>query len=100
EKITIPASGLNLQEQKELVKELTQKDGNIIFVSPIPAMMVLLSRELAKMEYCKGEADTKCLPSGCPIIKVYTFHNDRREKKELPNGKIIFTVAKEGWQLV
>ena len=100
EKVAIPAKGLNLQEITELVKELTQKDGNIIFVSPIPAMMILLSRELAKMEYYKGVADTKCLPSGCPNVEVFTFHNDKREKKELPNGKIIFTVAKEGWQLV
>lgn len=100
EKITIPAKGLNLQEITELVKELTQKDGNIVFISPIPAMMVLLARDLAKLEYYKGEADAKNIPSGCPNIQIFTFHNDRREKKELSNGKIIFTVAKEGWQLV
>ena len=28
------------------------------------------------------------------------LHNDRREKKELPNGKVIMAVAQTGWQLV
>jgi hypothetical protein len=100
EKVAIPAKGLNLQEITELVKELTQEDGNIVFVSPIPAMMVLLSRELAEIKYYKGEADARNLSSGCPDVQMFTFHNDHREKKELPNGKIIFTVAQEGWQLV
>jgi len=31
---------------------------------------------------------------------VHIFHNDNREKKELPNGKIIHTVAQKGWVLV
>ena len=34
------------------------------------------------------------------IYDVLVFHNDRREKKELPDGLIIQVVAREGWQLV
>jgi uncharacterized protein (DUF111 family) len=59
------------------MKELAEKIGDqkVIFVSPIPALMKL-------MRHWK------------------VFHNDNREKKELPNGKIIMTVAKKGWVLV
>jgi hypothetical protein len=32
--------------------------------------------------------------------EFFVLHNDRREKKELPNGKVIMTVAKEGWMIV
>jgi hypothetical protein len=38
--------------------------------------------------------------SGFNVPSWQVFHNDRREKKELPNGKVIMTVAKEGWELV
>ena len=32
--------------------------------------------------------------------QVLVFHNDKRQKRELPNGKIISVVAETGWQLV
>jgi len=31
--------------------------------------------------------------------EYYLLHNDRREKKELPNGRVISVVAQTGWQL-
>lgn len=98
--IKIPASGMTLKEQKNLAKDLTKESCNIIFVSPVPALMTLIARELIDIAYLDGESDTKGIASGCPNIKMSVFHNDRRKKKELPNGKIISTVAKKGWQLV
>lgn len=52
----------------------------VIFVSPIPYLIKFLA--------------------GSTGTDVYVFHNDNREKKELPDGRIIQTVAKTGWQLV
>jgi len=75
--VPIPAAGMALQEIKELVKTLRGEE--IVIASPIPALMSLLAVE------------------GIPF-KV--FHNDHREKKELPGGKIIMTVAAEGWEIV
>lgn len=32
--------------------------------------------------------------------KVLIFHNDNREKKELPGGKVVSVVSQTGWQLI
>lgn len=62
---------------------------DIIFVSPIPLMI----RGLTEMGICpKG--------SGRRRYNIKLFHNDNRIKKELPNGKIIQTIAETGWELV
>ena len=74
---SVPASGWTYKEMQEIAKEIGPKRDNIVFASPIPALMKLVAK-----------------------TKWWTFHNDNREKKELPNGKIIMTVAKTGWQLV
>lgn len=58
-------------------------DTDIVFVSPVQFLLKKLSMTSVGLDF-----------------HVKTFHNDRREKKELPNGKVIMTVAKEGWQLV
>jgi len=63
---------------KQNVSEMKRSGNTIVFVSPIPYMV----KELAK------------------DANVLVFHNDRREKKQLPNGKIIQVVAETGWQLV
>jgi hypothetical protein len=52
----------------------------VVFVSPIPAM-------IKRLVATKG-AD-----------EVLIFCNDKREKKELPNGKVIYVVAQDGWYL-
>lgn len=65
---------------------------HVVFVSPIPYMMIQLTRKeyyIPTLEYVDQTG-----------MFIKTFHNDNRDKKELPNGKIIYTVAKEGWQLV
>lgn len=82
ERKDIPKEGLKLSEIDAMAKELMfiqDGDTDIIIVSPIPALMAKLAK------------------NGTPF-KV--FHNDRREKKELPDGRIIMTVAKTGWVLV
>jgi hypothetical protein len=72
----VPSSGWTLSQMREVLQELKAFDGEVIFASPIPALIMGM----------EGEG--------------LLFHNDHREKKELPNGKIIMTVAQTGWQLV
>ena len=76
--IKVPAAGWTLSQ---IVSQLgaTIKSSWFVFVSPIPAMMILAAR--------RG-------------FGVMCFHNDAREKVELPDGKIISVVAKKGWMLV
>lgn len=78
--LKVPADGWNLQEMKEVNESLS---GNVVFCSPIPVLLGLVAAN-AKEKH----------------TNVYVFHNDVREKKELPNGKIIQVVAATGWQLV
>ena len=74
----IPATGITIKEQIELANELSLKDDGVVFVSPIPVLL-----------------------AECASLKpVYVFANDKREKKELPNGKIISVTAQTGWELV
>ena len=93
----IPAEGLTLDEQRQVVQEL--KGNIIVFASPVPFLM----KELA---YIAGFAVNikNCENANGLLVgygtHVLVFHNDKREKKELPNGKIISVVAETGWQLV
>ena len=82
----IPAEGMVLAEIKKLSKKLSEgretiveERETIVIASPIPALMSMLAAE---------------------GTDFFVLHNDKREKKELPNGKIIMTVAKEGWVIV
>lgn len=79
ERYDVPSEGWTLQQQKEKVSELLETSEIVVFASPIPAMI--------KFTVLLRTSD------------VLIFHNDVREKKELPNGRIIMTVAKEGWVL-
>lgn len=74
---SVPATGWDL----ETIRQKSKKWGDrmVILLSPIPALMSIRAKE------------------GLPF-KV--FHNDQREKKELPDGRIIHTVAQQGWELV
>ena len=90
----IPAEGINRQEIEELAKELSLfHNVNIVVLSPIPLL-------LGRLAHYSGECDTLALYGGSSGNSIYILHNDRREKKELPNGKIISTVAQEGWELI
>ena len=90
--LSVPAQGWNIDEMLDQINKLHEKACgeklDIVFVSPIPLMI----RELTEMAMCPN--------SGRRRYRIKLFHNDRREKKELPGGKIIQVVAQTGWELV
>lgn len=78
EKLNVPANGWTSVEQEAKLKEIGK--GNVlVFASPLPLMLLRATQE--------GR-------------ETFVFHNDLREKKELPDGRIIFTVAKSGWEIL
>lgn len=70
-----------------------RKPTAIVFLSPIPYMVKELSQRAMRAEIGEGG-------EMFAEYDVFVFHNDNRAKKELDNGKIIYTIAKEGWVLV
>ncbi len=104
--LKVPASGWTLEEQKKIKDTVVNgvdlhgahgKAGSVVFVSPVPYLYGRLQLESG---YFMGSWDGNCGAYGKINSTVYVFHNDKREKKELPNGKIINVVAKTGWVLV
>ena len=95
---SVPKNGWTLKEMKEVAEQLvtgTSCYGElIVFASPIPALMALVAEGVSKCSSEHGETGFTWW------IPFFVLHNDHREKKELPNGKIIMTVAKEGWVIV
>lgn len=91
----VPAEGWTLTEMKKVKEELfslLQKQRyDVIFASPVPALLLMLARDYY---YLWGHSDG--LSCGG---QIYVFHNDKREKKEV-NGRIISVIAEDGWQLV
>lgn len=87
EVLKVPSQGWTLSEMKRVKEEIWEEymnsavEMNIIFISPVPYLLKTLSALLG--------ADN-----------ILVFHNDCREKKELPDGRIISVVAQTGWQLV
>ena len=95
EKLCYLAAGADVQEiaGRKVVHFPADTPGNaIVFVSPIPFLMKELTIRSIRGTYV--ELETR------QIYDVLVFHNDRREKKELPDGLIIQVVTREGWQLV
>ena len=96
--LSVPTEGWTLEEMDSKVEEISVmelQEGkyylDIVFVSPIPYMI----RELTRREiYFANEYAEQTNR----FVRI--FHNDRREKKELPDGRIIQTIAETGWQLV
>ena len=83
-----------MDHQIEKIKSMVKEYGklHVVFASPIPYMLMELVRNeiyIPSAEYCENTG-----------LFVHVLHNDKREKKELPNGKYIAVVAKEGWQLL
>ncbi len=77
----VPASGWTLAEQQEKSEELASNPADKVIASPVPYLLMRLATTRGKGGLC-------------------LFHNDKREKKELPGGRIINVVAQTGWQLV
>ena len=90
--VEVPTEGWTVEEIKEKTKKLEGE--TVVFVSPVPLLIKLLS-------FISGdEAGQSYLGGTCNnLTKVFIFHNDRREKKELDNGKVIYTVSQTGWKL-
>jgi len=93
-KIQVPPEGWTLTQQMSLVEklsELADKHGiNVVFISPVPLLIALLSYESALRKHIKHAKP----------LNVYIFHNDKRIKKELPDGRVISVIPEEGWKLV
>ena len=93
--LPVPARGWTQTEMDAIMASDIFKTKTVIFISPIPYMIKMLTAAaMANMH----------LPSiitrySRTVESVLLMCNDTREKKELPNGKIIFTVAKTGWYL-
>jgi hypothetical protein len=91
--IHVPTSGWDLAVMQKIAGYLQEylwsrdRKLEIVFASPIPYLVSTLSFIDGRVDSIEGQ-------------RVFVFHNDKRDKKELPNGKIIYTVAKEGWQIV
>ena len=76
----VPAEGWTLAEMREKVMG-DLFSAPVVFVSPVPALILWLGA-------ARG---------GCDVM---VMHNDHRVAKELPGGRVIHTVAPEGWVLV
>lgn len=94
--LKVPAQGWTLEEMNSIVEKISTMELkgeylDIVFVSPVPYMIRELTRReiLFLNEYAEQTN-----------MFVRVFHNDVREKKELPDGRIISVVAQTGWQLV
>jgi hypothetical protein len=85
--LNIPVSGLTRSQLESFDEDNNINYGDIvIFASPIPYLIKLLTIKLTN--------------ENSFVDNVLIFHNDTREKKELPNGKVIMTVAQTGWELI
>ena len=93
--LPVPAKGWTQEEMDAIMASDIFKTKTVVFVSPIPYLIKMLTAAaMANMH----------LPNiitrySRTVESVLLMCNDNREKKELPNGKIIFTVAKTGWYL-
>ena len=87
----VPATGWTKNQIVLVANELwDMKPHAFVFVSPVPLLIKLL---------CERYGVVFATSHGIPP-QVHIFHNDKREKRELPNGKIIHSVASEGWELI
>ena len=101
---SIPSTGWTLDQQKEVSQRYFKSPhaGGLgydaaVFASPVPWLLSRLS--FAAGAWSWGESINHSADELlCGV--VYVFHNDRRVAKELPNGKVVHTIAPTGWQLV
>ena len=98
ELFSVPKSGWNLEQMKEVAEDMitgtTCYGELIVFASPVPALMALIAEGVSKCSSEHGETGFTWW------VPFFVLHNDTREKKELPDGRVIMTVAKEGWVIV
>lgn len=87
---SVPAKGWDRKEIKNIADRL-KGNGGVVFASPVPLLIGLLADYNGYLE------GVESLGGFTPL---YIFFNSHREKKELPNGKVIFTIPQKGWELV
>jgi len=99
ELIKIPEEGLSSEEIYRLKHALTEsieRGHSVVILSPIPLLVKLL--------YSWYERNTKTDKYGERLParygKLLLFHNDKREKKLLPDGREVTVVAQDGWELL
>jgi len=93
--LPVPARGWTQEEMDAIMASPVFKTKTVVFISPIPYMIKMLTAaSMANMHL--PNIITKYSRT---VESVLLMCNDTREKRELPNGKIIFTVAKTGWYL-
>ena len=99
--IKVPASGWTLDKMLEINSSLENLlidskklyKAKVLFISPIPALMLKLGALAGFLDYKNNNI------TDCSTLEVQVMHNDRREKKELPGGKVISVTASTGWVL-
>ena len=93
--LPVPAKGWTQEEMDAIMASDIFKTKTVVFVSPIPYLIKMLTAAaMANMHL--PNIITKYSRT---VESVLLMCNDTREKRELPNGKIIFAVAKTGWYL-
>jgi len=86
----VPEEGWTLEAVQRIVESIDLWQDRVIFISPVPYL-------LATLAYKAGQLCGLVGPSSEDRCGIYIFHNDQREKKELPGGKIISITASTGW---
>lgn len=89
--LPVPADGWTLAEMRKIASRICV--GNVVFASPVPALLAMLARESGWRSGIKDQISLEPL-------RVWVLHNDNRVAKELPGGKIVHTVSPDGWVLV
>lgn len=97
--LKVPADGWTLEDIKEIENKLKISQGieSVVFVSPIPVLIAALS---VGVGFDHGFAHNPNANHIGDTPMVFIFHNDKREKIELPDGRIINKISDDGWQLI
>lgn len=80
----VAADGWTASQQVDIASQLVKDSSSVVFASPVPYLLKTLSISSALMN----------------DFYVYIFHNDNRDKKQLPDGRVVYTVKDDGWVLI
>ena len=97
----VPADGWTKSQMDSVITEIANnRVETVVFLSPIPYLIKMISVDLG-LNYAAQDSNENINFGNTTVVKeVLVFHNDRRVKKELPNGKVISVTAQDGWELV
>ena len=102
--LKMPAEGCDQKRREEICVEFLFNKDVVVFVSPIPDMIKILAEKTAingtvNDLICNGFDVQPAYDEAYSVRQVLIMMNDNREKKKLPNGKVISVTAKTGWYL-